>query len=229
MLPLLLLLSLVFYVESSEQESQCNLQAFKVWFDGLYDSSNNTFYEDVTLLARSDKKLWQVLNLEAKPNQNQNLSNGQVMYLTAHQCTIEIKGNIFGVAGKHYPIEKSDQQVHDAMCSNYCLINDELRSYAMRESKCNCLELSTQPDDLSFHVTGDFCLASSGRILYEEKEKWCGLWPCLLEDFHCFRREYNRQKIPFRGYGWECSPSSLHQASGIILLIQIFLFTLSLL
>ena len=59
------------------------------------------------------------------------------------------------------------------MCSNYCLIADELHIKAMEVSTCNCLELSTQPTgekplqivggELQWHIEGDFCLVRQHR------------------------------------------------------------------
>ena len=202
--------------------SNCDLEKYREWFDDLFvhktGTAMETFYSDIALIKRSDKLLWKLFDLD-KNNPfayTEPLRNGQVMELSTKRCQESIKGNQYMIAGKHHPAKQSDQEVHDAMCSSYCLINDDLRIGAMNTSSCNCLQLSTQPNHISYHKEGDFCSMNSGIILCNDKIEWCGVWDCLLEDFQCMRREYNRKEIPFRGFGWECS-SGFFQSSSLSL------------
>ena len=221
-LAILLLCPIFNYAKTDE--SQCDFESYKVWFDEFYETDKSIkFYEAIPKISRSHQALWQILNLENVAVENVRLSNGQAMHIAEHFCRNEINGNIFDIAGKHFPIEQADQQVHDAMCSKYCLLNDSLRSTAMTQSKCTCLELSTQTNDLTFRRYGDFCHANSGDILCETKPEWCGTWHCSIEDFHCTRREYNRRKIPMRGYGSECSGSTKRNALQLMLLAHLLL------
>ena len=207
----------------------CELESYNSWFDDIYDQSESDspvdfeFYKDVAEVTREETKLWRILDLNNNSPSTIRLTNGQVMELTSERCRDALSLLTLNSAGEHYPIDESEQHVHDAMCSKYCMVSDRLREEAMILTGCNCLELSTHPHDLLYHKTGDFCLASSGRILCNEKIEWCGIWGCTLKDFHCPRREYNRKYIPFRGNGWECGSgivnlplSPWHILSGIV-------------
>ena len=86
------------------------------------------------------------------------------------------------------------------MCSSACLGSDELHIEGMELSSCDCIELSPQPEDISFRVKGQFCLENTGRLLCEYFGS-CGVWNCRLGDFSCPRFEYNKQKIDYRNMG----------------------------
>jgi len=80
-----------------------------------------------------------------------------------------------------------------------------LRQAAMEATGCDCLELSTPPTSIHYHIEGDFCHGNSGRILCRTLER-CGIWNCRLGDFMCPRHEYNFVVVPYGGKG-DCSAS----------------------
>ena len=209
---LIIVIHLFDFIYCSLSSRECNQEAFNLWHQKAYESSADNhidlIHAEALRIKRKDKKLWNVFNLDHTPLSS-NFTNGQVMELSAHVCKNLIKGDIYSVAGTHYPTKQIDQKIHDAMCSFHCLTNDDLRIQAMTFTNCTCLELSTANNESTFKRIGDFCYASSGRLLCEERVEWCGVWNCSLEDYQCPRWEYNRKKIPFRGYGWECSRSAI--------------------
>mmetsp|Transcript_25110 Transcript_25110/g.37545 ORF Transcript_25110/g.37545 Transcript_25110/m.37545 type:complete len:237 (+) Transcript_25110:259-969(+) len=222
------LISLLLFV-ACDHGLSCELESYKSWFKEIYDQNESEssvdfeFYKDVAEITREETKLWRVLDLDNNSPNTIQLTNGQVMELASARCRDALSLLTLNSAGKFHPIDESEQHVHDTMCSKYCLVTDRLREEAMKLSRCSCLELSTQRNNLLYHKTGDFCHANSGRILCNEKIEWCGIWGCSLEDFHCPRREYNRKYIPFRGNGWECGSgimnlplSPAHLFAGII-------------
>jgi hypothetical protein len=105
-------------------------------------------------------------------------------------------------AGRHGNF--SEQEIHETMCHDDCLISDSLRGEAMNTSGCKCLELSTSPDDPLIKNSGDWCRESSGHKLCEALGI-CGQWQCSMNDFHCKRMEYNTIDVPLKGYGNECN------------------------
>ena len=132
------------------------------------------------------------------------ITNGQAMAVAGILCRNSLIKLRLKMAGNHGPA--SDQEIHDEMCNKYCLANDRLRETAMQFSGCSCLDLSTAKDDLTYTAKGDWCLSNSGQILCDELER-CGTWRCAIDDFHCRRREYNKQEVLLKGYGDQCNAS----------------------
>ncbi len=90
--------------------------------------------------------------------------------------------------------------MHDARCSRYCLASDVLRADAITESKSDCLESSTNLDDIAYTEEGDFCLKSSGHLLCNQIEHCSHVFnQSELKDFTCARREYDAVQVPLRG------------------------------
>jgi hypothetical protein len=83
-----------------------------------------------------------------------------------------------------------DWWIYDVMCSDECLETDTLHQDAMTASDCTCLELSTQTDDDSYHIEGDFCSENSARLMCTFLGH-CGDWDCRISDFMCPRYAYN--------------------------------------
>lgn len=187
------------FVQSSKTKNTtfyCNKTAYESWYDIPYENEYII------------RQLWKYLDFEKNgfDKYSFSLKKGQVMELTSIRCQESIRQLRLNLAGKHGPV--SDQQIYDKMCSKFCITNDKLREEAMNYSNCNCLELSTQPEELSFHIEGDWCHMNTGRILCHELER-CGVWNCNLVDFHCPRREYNTHFVPLKGYGNVCSNAIL--------------------
>lgn len=81
-----------------------------------------------------------------------------------------------------------------------CIESDRLAKEAMDYSKCSCLQLSTQPDSIHFHMEGDFCHRNSARIMCQHLER-CGRWNCRIGDFMCPRHEYEKKSLKYAGRG----------------------------
>merc|ERR1719453_78908 len=97
-------------------------------------------------------------------------------------------------AGRMGPID--DQTTWEVMCSKFCLENDAIHEAAISASGCSCLELSTQADEVSYKLEGDWCRHNSGRLQCEVLGM-CGFWECRIDDFMCPRYEYNKRSIPY--------------------------------
>jgi hypothetical protein len=93
------------------------------------------------------------------------------------------------------------------MCDKYCLASDTLRAQAIRTSKCDCLQLSTQNSSKAYRTEGDFCRTNSAAMLCSDSTHvMCsGVMNCELSDFNCPRMNYNRIDVPLRGFGDDCS------------------------
>ena len=120
-------------------------------------------------------------------------------------------------AGNHGPV--AEQAIHDIMCSDKCILNDELRIEAMKVSGCTCIDLSKKVTDKVYTRNGNWCYQGSGHIICEELDI-CGVWNCNLVDFDCKRNEY------FVGYGDDCSFAGTKRKMRLVLiLIWILLVT----
>ena len=208
---------------------KCNMTAYSDWYNAPLNRSklNKRLKVKIQDLTRADKKLWKELNMENLniirhgdgsyfDLQSFVLSNGQAIHLLDNLCKKSLKQLELDLAGTHGPV--SDQSIHDEMCNDFCINNDNLRDEAMRTSKCTCYELSTKRKDLSYHVEGDWCRSNSGMLLCNELER-CGIWECAIDDFHCRRREYNRKFIIGKGYGGDCGSGCHIEVSFLILSI----------
>ena len=125
-------------------------------------------------------------------------------------------------AGSHGPV--SDQDMHDVMCSNYCIMSDVVRFEAMMQSGCSCIDLSTPNINITFTRKGDWCYENTGHMLCEQLEV-CGSWNCDLADFGCKRNEYNRIFVNLKGYGDSCSAGKRQNITSLFILIVILLVT----
>ena len=145
--------------------------------------------------------------------QSLNITRGQAMDVASNWCEDAIRSVKVANAGGHGPPPDLPRDnyhgnfllaVHDAMCDDYCIASDHWRAEAMAASRCDCLQLSTQDDDISYVGPGDFCATNSGEVLCRE----IGLGVCRgceFPDFACARREWDRREIPLRGRGNECN------------------------
>ncbi len=122
--------------------------------------------------------------------------------LLCSRSLVNLKRNRAGLHGNF-----SEQEIHDVLCHDNCLVSDSLREEAMNLSGCKCLELSTAVEDTLFKSPGDWCRESSGYKLCDVLGV-CGQWQCSLNDFHCRRMEYNTLLVPLKGYGNQCSRAS---------------------
>lgn len=109
--------------------------------------------------------------------------------------------------------------LHESMCLDYCLASDALREEAIATSTCNCLELSTEEDDISYTREGDFCLKNSGYLLCDQIDRMDVCSNCELEDFMCGRREYEAIEVPLKGYGNECNGCEIFRHGALLLCI----------
>mmetsp|Transcript_9319 Transcript_9319/g.13845 ORF Transcript_9319/g.13845 Transcript_9319/m.13845 type:complete len:212 (-) Transcript_9319:106-741(-) len=186
--------------------SACNYSRYIEWYDTPFNDPLSFELKQIIKSATRSDHLWKSLNLEfmyeSFESGEANITNGVAMDLTSIQCREALAQLRINLAGKHGPL--SDQSIHDEMCNEFCLSSDKLREDALSRTGCNCLQLSTQPDEIAYTKKGDWCYMNSGRILCNELER-CGIWKCSLSDFHCPRREYNRKEVLLKGYGDECN------------------------
>lgn len=81
------------------------------------------------------------------------VANGQAMELATEWCRTCLSSLLSDLAGGHGPV--SEQELHDTMC-NYCYLSDQLRGVAMSVSQCDCLDLSTSSEAVTYTKEGDF-------------------------------------------------------------------------
>jgi hypothetical protein len=210
--------------------SPCNLTAYNEWYGRHYDDVAQAALMETELMTyysirRDEKRTWDIMmfddtQLEYRRGKG-SISNGQAMELSTEWCRRGLALLPMELAGGHGPV--SDQALHDAMCG-YCHLSDGLRTLAMSHvSGCNCLELSTGPeDDVGFVREGDFCRKNSGRLLCNAYPERCTQEEeCLLQDFSCPRRAYDAIHVPLSGLGGECSDASILVAP-MLLLVALF-------
>jgi len=126
------------------------------------------------------------------------LRMGEAISILSIKCLESMRQLELDLAGKHGPVSTYD--IYGVMCSDYCLKNDQLRNDFLVDSGCSCLELSTQVEDVSYSIEGDWCRKNSGRIMCDVLDR-CGVWECDINDFMCPRYEYNKMDTPLRGLG----------------------------
>ena len=216
----------------AQESSDCNITAYSEWHSSNLKDTEHiplSLYQLRTDLLNIDRqtKVWRIMDFDrtrddfvklygGRRPKRLNITNGQAMEASSVWCKENIQSIKDSSAGGHGPPQpdgclSADYHgnflltVHDAMCMNYCLSSDSLRAEAIILSQCNCLELSTKEDEISYTREGDFCLKNSGHLLCEK----IGLDTCNkcdeLKDFTCARREYDAIQVPLRGYGNECS------------------------
>jgi hypothetical protein len=134
------------------------------------------------------------------------LANGLALQLAYGKCVEYMLNLIEWKAGMTGPID--DITTWGVMCNKFCLENDNIHEVAMRVSGCSCLELSTQPGEVSYTMEGDWCHHNTGRLQCEILG-FCGFWECSIEDFMCPRYEYNKRYITYAGPGNCASPASI--------------------
>ena len=218
--------------------SSCNLTTYHEWYEAPYEDASQAAIIETELMnyysiRRDEIKTWEIMNFSLDETQLEyrrgrgSVSNGQAMELSTEWCRSGLASLLTEVAGGHGPV--SDQDLHEVMCK-YCFLSDEQRAHAMNASACDCLQLSTGPEDVAFVREGDFCQKNSGRLLCTAFPKRCSQEDCLLKDFNCPRREYDATHVPLKGLGGECSHGSILIAPtllSIVLLIGLVLVQLS--
>eukprot|EP01041_Mallomonas_annulata_P003080 gene3080-6039_t len=166
------------------QSSKCNTTLYKsVWRQQTYTGKLANLPE-----------FW----LYQAPNTPAVLTNGLALDTSYIMCHEMFTNLIVFKGGRLGPLNK--MEVWDTMCSRYCVENDRIHVEAMQYSGCSCSQLSTQRNETSYHIGGDFCLHNTGRLRCNILG-FCGLWRCRLDDFMCPRYEYNKELVQFRTYG----------------------------
>ena len=199
-------------VNSETMNKTCSVRDYEEWYDIPYP---NKLSESMLLALisakRKDTKIWRIMNFDNSRERffsgNADITNGQVMELAGHLCSLSLSKLQESLAGNHGEIRKRD--IHDVMCNKECLLNDKLRHLSINMSNCACLELSTQEESDQFKTYGSFCKENSADYLCSVLGD-CGEWQCDLNDFGCKRIEYNQKEVPLRGFGGDCSEASKH-------------------
>ncbi len=233
--------------------SACNNTAYTEWHSTQLENTNHlpiSLHQlrlDLLQVDRSQKEIWRAMNFDQEHDEFLSLysgrrpkrleiSNGQVMEISTAWCKQEIYSLKESCAGGHGPpqsggyLSTTDYHgdylltVHDTMCESYCLASDKLRSEAIAVSKCNCIELSTQQDEISYTREGDFCLKHSGYLLWDQIDNFSDICKdCELKNFTCARREYDSIKVPLKGYGNECNGVGMLGDGSMLLLVLLLL------
>lgn len=126
------------------------------------------------------------------------LTNGLALEIAYTLCRQRMETLITFKAGRAGPVD--DITTHGVMCHKFCLENDVIHQDAIKYTKCSCLELSTQPHEVSYSVEGDWCKHNTGRMECDILG-FCGFWECRIDDFMCPRYEYNKRSIKYAGSG----------------------------
>lgn len=166
----------------SSIESTCNLTRYQQWLNERY----------IGFLA-SDSAFWMY---QTQPQIV--LNNFFAMSLALRGCQRMFESLYLYRSGRMGPINIQDS--YKIMCRDYCIENDNLHEIAMNITGCSCLELSTQPGDISFTKEGDWCSQNTARLLCDIVG-YCGVWNCRIDDFMCPRYEWNKKIIPYKGPG----------------------------
>jgi len=150
--------------------------------------------------SKQSVKWWDIVSFQNEkyaPGASEYIfSNGHAMDVLGTKCRQYMQAIQIGLSGRHGPV--SEQAVWEVMCLPFCIENDQIRKDAMEYSCCDCMDLSTKPDEVGYSRSGDWCREESGRIMCEELER-CGRWECELADFACPRMEYNTLDIDLKG------------------------------
>ena len=241
-----ILLSAMSEQAKSYEGSDCSKTAYSEWHSRQLTEGTplnlNELRTNLLQVDRSQKDAWRIMKFDMEHNdfltrydgkrpESLNITIGQAMELSSAWCRDNMYALKGANAGSHGP-PSSDRgtptidnhgafllAIHDAMCSRYCLASDVLRANAIAESKCHCLELSTDLDDITYTKEGDFCLKSSGHLLCNQIEHYSYVCKqCELKDFACARREYDALQVPLRGYGNECSAGTRSLCSTLLII-----------
>lgn len=176
----------------------CNMTRYREWYESDYTRQA----ADEQLRVDRQAGFWGLS--KSSVYFDYTMSFGIVMDKATRLCRQSLKQKRLDISGRHGDVHAYD--IHSSMCSDYCVDSDLLHIEAMRQSGCDCLELSPSPSDVSYSREGEFCLENSGRILCDELDH-CGVWNCRLGDFMCPRHEYNKRHTRFRGLG-DCSSAT---------------------
>ncbi len=171
----------------------CNHSRYEVWKN-----------EDYTGNLRFDPEFWRY-----QSQKKFILANALALQLAYGKCVAYIQNLIVWKAGRSGPID--DITTYGVMCNKFCLESDTIHEIAMEISGCSCLELSTQPNEVSYTLDGDWCRHNTGRLQCDMLG-FCGVWDCRIDDFMCPRYEYNKRHIQYAGPGDCINPafSNMH-------------------
>lgn len=177
----------------------CNRSLYQEWADIIYDG-----------FLASDSSFWRYQNTD-----NFRLTNGLALELAAKKCKDKFEVLYQFKAGRSGPIDV--QNCYKAMCKNECTESDKIHMSVMQYTGCKCMDLSTKPEEMSYHISGDWCRHNSARMLCDIVG-YCGIWECELNDFMCPRLEWNKKWIDYKGYGHcdRSAASSSYQSSLVL-------------
>lgn len=125
--------------------TECNTTLYYKWYNTPHSGA---FREDLI-------DFWLFSDAE--------LTNGQALEVVSSTCKDMMKTLSLDRAGRNGPI--AEKYIYDVMCSDECVLSDSLRDEAMLVTGCTCLQLSTQPSELTYHMPGDWCRTNSGRCV----------------------------------------------------------------
>jgi hypothetical protein len=211
-------------MNSSDVSTGCVIEKYKSWYDESYRKLDEFILVALVSSTRADKELWQIMDFDDSRSDfmagNVRITHGQLLTITSTLCRESLVNLELSLAGRHSPVP--DQDVHDEMCSNFCLMNDWLRETALIKSGCTCSELASKAIDLEPTGKEKWCDQNSGNILCEELGR-CGKWQCHKDDFSCKRREFNSTYTPLKGYGWQCSGGNVPMTDLTLIIMLCFL------
>ncbi|CAM9510797.1 unnamed protein product, partial [Choristocarpus tenellus] len=118
----------------------CNLTTYSEWYDSPYAGSLTSEISDFWLFGDAE------------------LTYGHTMEVASSTCYVMMDQLRLDRAGRSGPVP--EKIIYDTMCADECVFSDELREQAMDVAGCNCLELSTQQSDATYHTEGDWCHAN---------------------------------------------------------------------
>lgn len=127
----------------SSEGTSCNTTMYESWYESSYSGA---LIEDLT-------DFWLFSDAE--------LTNGQALEVVSSTCLVMMSTLRLDRAGRNGPVP--DKYIYDVMCADECVLSDSLREEAMAFTGCTCLQLSSQPADLTYHLLGDWCRKNSGR------------------------------------------------------------------
>lgn len=130
-------------VTSYDDGTACNATLYDGWYDSPYSGALVADLTDFWLFSDAE------------------LTNGQALEVVSSTCLVMMNTLRLDRAGRNGPV--ADKYVYDVMCADECVLSDALREEAMSVAGCTCLQLSTQPQDPTYHTPGDWCTANSGR------------------------------------------------------------------
>lgn len=162
--------------------STCNLTRYKEWLNERY----------IGVLS-ADSEFWMY---QTQPQII--LNNFFALNLAVRGCQRKFESLYLYRAGRMGPVTVQD--AYKIMCREYCLESDNIHELAMNITGCSCLELSTQSDEISYTMEGDWCRHNTARMLCD-MIGYCGVWNCRIDDFMCPRYEWNKKVIPLKGPG----------------------------